>query len=353
MPQTSVPLDIIYPVVSEVVVDCVDGLFITSQTPTLQDICNNPTPSAPIAFRSLMGTSVEIRRIALEVLANGLRVGLCKKGIWRLHTNPWRLIQFTPRITSGILARVFECLASELSLNRSLLRTFYTLYLTAKHSFTCTEKRFHAMTHITLEDGKTRMLDEPVNHAESMQHARQAEKQASLALASALRAAPAFRSRLVGHAVDLQVRVQGFIKLRLQANELFAKLHALVAACVAADVNMPNDCDPSDRLMSVEQALVQLKNSEMDLTHLTSQYAKSRPVDELVGSEVFATLCSVLRRATTADVLDSGDARAAAILADVAETRERCRTLSEEMLEMFETKRYAVELAEAKRAIGC
>lgn len=242
---------------------------------------------------------------------------------FRLHDNPWRLVQFTPRVTSGILARIFELLAADQSLNRSPLRTFCTLYLTAKHSFAWTEKRFREMTQVTLENGRTRMLDEPVSHAEPMQHVRQAEKQVSLALASALRVAPAFRLRLVGHAADLQVRVHGctssllfitgstkkrrssaVINLRLRANELFAKLCALVA-CAGASIAITKSRDPivsstllavpthfshtraplQGCLMSLEQALVQLKHSETALIHPISQYATSRPADELIGSE--------------------------------------------------------------------
>ena len=105
---TVLPIDILYPIVSEVVVDCIDERF-TSQE--LSSTLENPKVSACIQYaapgfladarisqfarsstqltiHSLFLTSLEIRRIALKVVADGLSIELSTTGTWQYVPPP-------------------------------------------------------------------------------------------------------------------------------------------------------------------------------------------------------------------------------------------------------------------------
>lgn len=112
--------------------------------------------------------------------------------------NPLESVSTVPRALSG---------ADSPHIPGRSVHDFYLQYRIATDRLSQAEKRFHGLTHFTLEDGQRRILDEPVNHTVPMHEARAAERHASQAFQVALRAPAAFRPRLLVRAVDLHVRV--------------------------------------------------------------------------------------------------------------------------------------------------
>ncbi|GJF00049.1 hypothetical protein PsYK624_163260 [Phanerochaete sordida] len=219
---------------------------------------------------------------------------------------------------------------------------FYLQCRIAEGHLSQAEKRFHGLTHFTLEDGQTRVLDEPVNHTVPMDEARAAERHTLQALEVAHHAPAAFRPRLLVRAADLHARVHGFTELRLGANDLFAKLHALTESVRFGPAVVEYASDPAECLMALERVLLQLTTTELGNSGEFSQLATSRSLDELIGRETFEALCSVLRRVAKDEALRETNELAEAKLGDAAETRARCKASSEELLRAYEERLQAL-----------
>ncbi|GJE95718.1 hypothetical protein PsYK624_119040 [Phanerochaete sordida] len=321
--QTILPIDIIYPIVSAVVVDCIDDLF---TSPELSSAWENPkiTPSAAQStIHSLFLTSLEIRRIALKVVADGLNVELDTTDIWHLHSNPWHSI----RTTLALAAQTIQPITPSAAPPARPVHAFFALFCSAQRDLAYAQRRLAALA--PHKPGAAAAAP-----SEPLAYARHAACKAAHARGAVARAPAVFRAQLGERARELEVRLHGFVQMRVGAHALSARLFDLVGAAVAGP-DRAGAPGAADYVAALEQALVSLQAASL----------AAHPADDaLIGAETLTAVRDALRAVTTAAVLSPGP-RA---VDDVSETRARCHTLAASLLAQLEPRVAALGAASAR-----
>ncbi|GJE96697.1 hypothetical protein PsYK624_129010 [Phanerochaete sordida] len=323
---TVLPIDVLYPIVSKVVIGCIDELFTSDETHAQQEDLKISPPSAQKTVQALFATSLEVRRIALKVVADGLNVELSTADIWHLTSDPWHTIH----TTRALAAQTIHPLTPSAAPPTRPVHAFFALLLSAQRDLAYAQCRLAALA----PHKPSASASVPsAAAAEPLAYARHAACKAAGARDAAGLAPAVFRARLRERASGLEVRMYAFVHLRAGAHDLSAKLSALVGA-TDAEPDRAGAPGAADCLIALECALVSLQAAS-EAVH---------PADDaLIGADTLTAVCDALRTVTSAAALSPNHTRS---LDDAPETRARCVALAVRLLVQFEQRLAALRQAE-------